>query len=110
MRRHPVRQFHSQPPNPAAQAVERANRARRREDSRGEMTALRQACLLDEWNAALWTRFGDALFRAGKHDEALKALRHALWLRERNDDRRRGRVTQRLIECVLNRMPLRAAA
>lgn len=110
MRRHFARKLHVEAADPVAQAVARADKARRRGDSRAEATALRQACLIDEGNAALWTRWGDSLARLSKHEEALQALRHALWLRERADDEARADVTRRLIACVLRRMPLSHAA
>lgn len=110
MRRHFARKLHVEAADPVALAVARADKARRKGDVRGETTALRQACLIDEGNAALWTRWGDALARQSKYDEALQALRHALWLRERADDQPRAGVTSRLIECVIRRMPLCAAA
>ncbi len=110
MRRPFARKLHIDSADPVAEAVARANKARRRGDVRAEACALRQACLIDEGNAALWTRWGDALVRLSKHDDALQAFRHALWLRERADDELRAEVTRRLLECVLRRMPAYAAA
>jgi Flp pilus assembly protein TadD len=110
MRRRPARKLQSPTVDPVAGAVARANNARRKGDRRTEANALRQACLIDEYDAALWTRLGDALFRLAKHEEAVQALRHALWLRERNNDDRRARVTRKLIDCVSQGMPLIAAA
>jgi len=110
MRRHPARKLQSPTVDPVAEAVARANRARRKGDLRGEVNALRQACLFDEFDASLWTRLGDALSRLSRHDDAMQALRHALWLRERNNDEPRARVTRRLIDRVSQGMPLGAAA
>jgi hypothetical protein len=41
-----------------------------------------------------------------RHEEALQALRHALWLRERCDDEARAYVTRQLIRCVDRRVPI----
>ena len=110
MRRHPARKLQSSGADPVADAVARANRARRKRDVRGEANALRLACMMDEYNAVLWTRLGDALVRLAKPEQALQSLRHALWLRERSDDLRRAAVIRRLIECVGQGVPLSAAA
>jgi len=66
--------------------------------------------LIDEYDAVLWTRLGDALCRMSRHDDSLQAMRHALWLRERAGDERRARVTRQLIECIARGIPLSVAA
>lgn len=110
MRRRPPRKLQTSSHDPVAESVARANRARRKGDHRAQANALRQACLIDEYDAVLWTRLGDALFRLARHEESLQALRHALWLRERSGDEPRARVTRLLIACVECGMPLRVAA
>jgi Flp pilus assembly protein TadD len=110
MRRRFPRKLQLAPADPLAEARGRAARAHRRGDDRGEVLALRRACSIEEYDAALWTRLGAALLRVCKHDEALQAFRHALWLRERHGDEGRARVTRQLVECALARVPLRAAA
>ena len=110
MRRRTARKLSIQVADPVAQAAARASRARRKGDRRGEVIALRQACLIREYDAALWTRLGDALFRCSKPQEALQAFKHALWLRERAGDDARAIVTRRLVDCATTGLPLRAAA
>jgi Flp pilus assembly protein TadD len=84
--------------------VDRARRLRRKGESRKALVALREACLRDEENAAIWTLYGALLARAGKLDEARRALVHAHWLRKTCGDEPRMRVTARLIDelCVLH--------
>jgi cytochrome c-type biogenesis protein CcmH/NrfG len=110
MKRHPARKLQTAAIDPIAEAVARANRARRKGDRRGEANGLRQACLMDEYDAVLWARLGDAQFRLGRHDDALQSLRHALWLRERENDPKRASVLRRLIDCAAQRVPFSAAA
>lgn len=110
MRRRFSRKFQVSATDPVAEALARVNTARRKQDVKAEVYWLHQACMMREFDAVLWTRLGDAFFRLSKHDEALQALRHALWLRVRARDVVRARVTRKLVECVLQGMPLRVAA
>jgi Flp pilus assembly protein TadD len=87
--------------NPAAESLSRARRARKRQDLRGEITALRQASLFDEYDPVLFTLLGAALIRAGKSQEAAQALKHALWLRERAQDPLRAAVLRQLLACAV---------
>ncbi|MBI5536503.1 MAG: hypothetical protein HY898_27525 [Deltaproteobacteria bacterium] len=108
--RRPNRKLHLSASDPVADAVARANRARRKGDHRRESNALRLACSMEEFDAVLWTRLGDALLRSSKQHDALQALRHALWLRERSNDTPRAIVTRRLIESIEQGTQLSAAA
>lgn len=62
--------------------------------------ALREACLRDETAAALWTMYGALLARARRRDDAMRALRHALWLRKSVHDDGRARTTQILLDRI----------
>jgi Flp pilus assembly protein TadD len=45
--------------------VDRARRLRKKGDSRKAIVALREACLREEENAAIWTLYGALLAKAG---------------------------------------------
>jgi hypothetical protein len=89
-----------QPSDPVESALARARRARRQGSHREEVNALRCACMLREFDARLWAMQGAALLRAGRVDDAIAALRHALWLRERQGDVARARVVCHLLDCA----------
>jgi len=72
------------------------------------LVALREACLVDESMAWLWTLYGAMLARAGRTEDARRALRHALWLRRTAGDTLRARTTQTLID-MLSSPPSMAA-
>ncbi len=82
--------------------VERARRHAERGDQRRAMQLLREACFEAETAARLWVLYGMQCVRARRRDEALRALRHALWLREKARDVARARVTRDLIERIEN--------
>jgi hypothetical protein len=90
-------------PEPAAPVdreqtlLRRARRCARKGDDRKALVALREACLSAGTDARLWVLYGAACWRARKADEALRAMRQALWFRERNRDERRARVVKALI-------------
>jgi hypothetical protein len=86
--------------------VLRARRCRRKGETRKLLIALREACLRDENAAWLWAFQGAMLAEAGRTEEALGALRHALWLRHSASDLPRERATQIMID----RVALRSAA
>ena len=69
----------------------------RKGDDRKALVALREACLSAGTDARLWVLYGVACWRARKADEALRAMRQALFFRERNRDERRARVVKALI-------------
>ncbi len=86
-----------EPRQPAVTAVQRARRQAERGDERRAMLILREACFAAEHDPALWVHFGLACLRARRRDEGLRALAHALWLRERERDERRAQVMRDLI-------------
>jgi len=61
------------------------------------MLLLRDAAYGDRHDAALWTSYADQCRRAGKREQAVQALLHAIWLRERQDDPKRANVTRLLL-------------
>lgn len=71
------------------------------------LVALREACLVDEARAWLWTYYGAMLARSGRLDDARCAFKQALWLRRTSGDKLRERTTQALID-ALSRPPLAA--
>jgi Flp pilus assembly protein TadD len=77
--------------------TERARRHRARGETRRALVALREACLLDETSAPRWTLLGAVLRDLGKPDDAARAWKQALWLREQLDDEPRAAVMRRLI-------------
>ncbi len=93
-------QKNAPPTEPVQAALLRARKARRRGDLRAEINALRLACLHCEYDAALWTLLGAAQARANKMAEAIQALRHATWLRQRDGDTPRATITRLLLERV----------
>lgn len=76
--------------------VAQARRLRRKGELKKATTTLRQACMLDEESAAVWTLYAALLAGLGKREEAGTAFRHALWLRHRAGDVARERSTANL--------------
>lgn len=77
--------------------LKRARRQRLRGDQRKALLLLREACCLSEHEARLWTLYSVQCWRMGQRDEARQALRHALWLRERAQDKPRAYVLRGLL-------------
>jgi Flp pilus assembly protein TadD len=74
------------------------------------MKVLERACCAESGSARLWTLYGVYSARAGRRDDALRALKQALWLREREHDVGRANVTRMLIErLAAGAAPLAAA-
>ncbi len=86
------------PAAPQALLVQRARRLRRRGEARRAMLILREACYASENCARLWTLYAAECMRIGRRDDAVEALERAIWLRERNRDSARARVTRELLE------------
>ena len=83
--------------DPRVQTLElRARRMRRRGEQRRAMLTLRQAAQEAGTDARLWTLYGVQCARIRRLDDALEALGHAAWLRERARDTARARVTHTL--------------
>jgi Flp pilus assembly protein TadD len=95
---------------PAATAVQRARRQAERGDERRAMLILREACFAAEHEPPLWVHYGLACLRARRRDEGLRALKHALWLRERARDSARAQVMRDLIARLSGGGPARRAA
>jgi|RhiMethySRZTD1v2_1073278.scaffolds.fasta_scaffold86521_5 Flp pilus assembly protein TadD len=86
------------PAAPQALLVQRARRLRRRGETRRAMLILREACHTFENCARLWTLYAVECTRLGRRDDAVEALERAIWLRDRNRDAARARVTRQLLE------------
>jgi Flp pilus assembly protein TadD len=81
----------------AEELTVRAQKHRRKGELRRAAVSLREACALDERNAARWVLLGDVLFRMGKKEEAAHALKQAVYLREQAGERSKANVVRRLI-------------
>lgn len=99
--------YRPEPDERFAVLLHRARKLHGRGEARKALAALREACLLDEHCAWVWTLQGAWLARLGRADEAIKLYRHALWLRRSAGDAPRVRSTQHLIDLL---GPTRAAA
>ncbi len=91
----------SPPPVPAVQSLlGKAWRHRRRGEDRRAMLVLHEACCRQSDSARLWTLYAVQCLRAGRRDEAEKALKQALWLRQRQRSPEKSRVTAALLAGV----------
>jgi Flp pilus assembly protein TadD len=81
----------------AGELTARAHRLRRKGELRRAVVALREACALDEGNPSRWVWLADALGRTGKRDEAERALKQALYLRQQGGEKAKANVVRRLI-------------
>jgi Flp pilus assembly protein TadD len=81
----------------ADELAARGQRLRKRGELRRAAVTLREACALDERNASRWVMLGDVLFRAGKKDEAARALKQAVYLCEQSGHKAKANVVRRLI-------------
>jgi cytochrome c-type biogenesis protein CcmH/NrfG len=75
----------------------RAQKLRRKGELRRAAVALREACALEEGNAARWVSLGNVLFRMGKREEAAHALKQAVYLRERRGERTKANAIRRIL-------------
>src|SRR5688572_1575095 len=78
--------------------LRQARRHSRRGEPRRAMLALRECCFAARESARLWALYGVSCWRARRYEDALSALRQALWLRERDHDERRAGVLKILLE------------
>ena len=62
---------------------------------------LREACNRDASDALLWTLYAVQCMKVGRRDDAAQALKQAVWLRSRDRDEPRARVTRALLAHVL---------
>jgi Flp pilus assembly protein TadD len=85
--------------------VVRARTSSRRGDARKAFLLLERACCLASEDARVWTLFAVQCQRMGKIDDAARAYRQAIWLRERAKDERRAAVLQRLLSELRRKLP-----
>ena len=88
------------PEAPGSPLVLRARRMRRRGEQRRAMLLLREACHASEDCARLWTLYAAQCMRVGRREDATDALNRAVWLRERDRDAARAKVTRDLLELL----------
>jgi Flp pilus assembly protein TadD len=81
----------------ACDLAARAHRLRRRGDLRRAFVALREACALDEHNAPRWLWLADVLVRMGKRDDAERAMKQALFLRQQTGEKEKADVIRGLL-------------
>lgn len=90
--------------------VLRARRLADRGEHRRAMLAAKHACCVDTEAPRLWTLYGVYCARAGRREDAMRALKQALWLRERAHEGGRAAATRMLIQRLeLGAAPLAAA-
>ena len=75
----------------------RAQKLRRKGEWRRAAFALREATALDESNAPRFMILAHLLARVGLRDDAARAMKQALYLRERRGERARANVIRRLL-------------
>jgi Flp pilus assembly protein TadD len=98
------------PSEDARALLGRARRHARRGEHRRAMLTAKQACCAQSDAARLWTIYGVYCARAGRRDDAMRAFKQALWLRERAHDTGRAGAMRMLLErLALGEAPLAAA-
>jgi hypothetical protein len=75
----------------------RAHRLRRKGELRRALVALREACGLDEHHAPRWLWLSDVLGLLGKRDEAERAMKQALYLRQKRGEQSKANVIRGLL-------------
>jgi tetratricopeptide (TPR) repeat protein len=75
----------------------RAHRLRGKGELRRASVALREACALDEHDAARWLWFSNLLAGLGKRDEAEQAMKQALFLRQKSGEKAKANVIRGLL-------------
>jgi hypothetical protein len=91
-----MRRKMAQPAKDTSVMHRRALRMLRKGDVRKAVMTLRESSALDP-SGASYTRLGYALMCAGKSDEAVLALKHALYCFRHDDMRGRARTVARMI-------------
>jgi Flp pilus assembly protein TadD len=81
----------------AEELTVRAQKLKRKGELRRAVVVLREACAIEEENAVRWMLLGDVLFRTGKKEDAARAMKQALYLRERWGDRARAGAIRRIL-------------
>lgn len=77
--------------------IKRARRLFGRGEARRALVLLRDACSENEQDARLWAIYGIACHRQGKQAEALQALKHAAWVRQRAQQTKRAHSLRQII-------------
>jgi Flp pilus assembly protein TadD len=85
--------------------VARARTSLRRGDARKAVLLLERASCLASEDARIWALYAVQCQRMGKLEDATRAFRQAIWLRERAHDERRVRVLRRLLSDVRRELP-----
>ena len=75
----------------------RAYKLRRRGELRKSVLCLREACGLDEANAARWMILGVRFAELGKRDDAERSMKQSLFLRERAGEKAKANVVRGLL-------------
>jgi Flp pilus assembly protein TadD len=87
---------------PEAEAMlRRAWRFRRRGEHRRAMLVLREVCHREPDEAKLWTLYAVQCVRMGRRADAASALKQAAFLRQRDREHARARVTRALLDSLL---------
>ena len=81
----------------AAELTVRALKLQRRGELRRASLTLREATSLDEANAARWMLYARVLLQLGQRDDAGRAMKQSLFLREREGEKGKARVIRRLM-------------
>ena len=81
----------------ARELTARAHRLRRRGELRRAAVALREACGLEDSDAARWLWLADVLGDMGKRDEAEGAMKQALFLRQQAGEKAKANVIRGLL-------------
>jgi predicted Zn-dependent protease len=85
------------PQQRADMLARRARRFRQKGELRHAVVALREACALSDGDAARWMMLGDLHVRLGQRGEAERAMKQALFLRERSGEPRKAQVIRSLL-------------
>ena len=92
----------SGPPTAVEALLDRSRRLLRRGEQRRALLTLQQACFVAASDARLWALYGVQCWRMNRLDDAERALRQALWFRERARDDKRACVLTRLLDQLLD--------
>lgn len=75
------------------------------------MLILREVCFRSPSEPRLWALYAAQCWRMGRRDDARRALRQAIWLRDKAHDAARARVLRALLAATESNgdQPLKAA-
>jgi Tfp pilus assembly protein PilF len=83
--------------NRAEELTLRALKLLRKGELRRGSLILREATALDESNAARWMIYAHLLIQLGQRDDAERAMKQSLFLREQRGDKLKANVIRRLL-------------